>query len=324
MKLSVIVPTMNRSEDIVTFVDSLARQTCLPNELLIVDQSDNDATLDTLDTYKSHLPFELKYIRTREKSLTRAKNLAVSHVDDQTDLVAFFDDDIELFEDFIQQMVLFFKNDSKQEYAIATGIICHEAHNKTLIHRFRSAMISIDALLCRLFILGSPGNGKFKINGSPSFYNRSINSTTDVEVISGGVSVFRKEILNTFKFDGNMKTYCYMEDVDTGYRISRKYQNALVPAAKVYHHHSPVSRSDKTITRSQFIQNYCYLFHKNIPKNFLTCATFIWSIAGLIVIALCELQFRSIFGYIKGLWKVIFNQYDSLYPDWEKALVQYK
>jgi GT2 family glycosyltransferase len=115
-----------------------------------------------------------------------------------------------------------------------------------------------------------------------------------------------------------------MEDVDIGYRISRKYKNALVPAAKVYHHHSTTSRSDKTNTRSQFIQNYCYLFHKNIPKNFLILAAFVWSIAGLFVIALFEFKFRSLWGYAKGLGRVILNQYDSLYSDWKKNLVQYQ
>ncbi len=324
MKLSVIVPTINRPKDIKTFVDSLARQTCQPNELLIVDQSDNDETRDALDTYKPHLPFEIKYIRMSEKSLTRAKNLAVSHVDHQTDLVAFFDDDIELFEEFLQVMASFFQKDPGKKYAVATGVICHDDHNKNAAGGFRRLSASIDSLLCTFFVLGSPGSGKFKINGSPSFYDGAIGSTSDVEVISGGVSVFRKEILDTFKFDGNMKTYCYMEDVDIGYRISRKYKNALVPAAKVYHHHSPASRSDKIITKSQFIQNYCYLFRKNIPGNFLTRAAFVWSITGLFAIALCELQFRSLWGYAEGLGRAVSNQYDSLYPDWEKNLAQYQ
>lgn len=324
MNISVVVPTLNRLEDLKTFLRSLEKQTCLPNELLIVDQSDNDETLETLDTYKSLLPFELKYIRTNKKSLTEAKNLAVTHLNHQTDLVAFFDDDVELFNDFLQKMVLVFRDDYKKEYAVATGMISHEGNNKPDIGSFRKLLVSIDSFLCRFFILGSPGSGKFKINGSPSFYNKSMNDPSDVEVISGGVSVFRKEILNTFKFDGNMKAYCYMEDVDIGYRISRKYKNTFVPAARVYHHHSPTSRSDKTITRSQFIQNYCYLFYKNIPRNILTCAAFVWSLAGLFAIALFELQFQSLLGYARGLGRVILNQYDSLYPGWKKNMEQYQ
>lgn len=322
MNVSVIVPTLNRPADLKKFIRSLEKQTFPPSELIIADQSDNDRIHDCIVGYqKTCDAFRVKYLWNEDKSLTRAKNLAVDHVDRQADLVAFFDDDIELFEDFLQVMVSFFKKDPEKKYAVATGLISPDGSNET---GFRRLLAAVDSLLCRVFILGSPGSGKFKINGSPSFYRSTAGPASDVEVISGGVSVFRKEILDTFRFDGNMKTYCYMEDVDIGYRISRKHQNALVPEAKVYHRHSPESRSDKAATRSQFIQNYCYLFRKNIPGNVLTRTAFIWSVAGLFVIALCELQFRSLWGYAEGLGRVVSNQYDSLYPGWQKNLVQYQ
>lgn len=324
MNISVIVPTLNRLNNLTLFLRSLKEQTYLPCELIVVDQSDDTLVRDYIQSNSDGNSFLIKYLNIKEKSLTRAKNFGVDHVSDKSDLVAFFDDDIELFNDYFEQMSAFFKNDTFKHYAVATGKICSDSGRPSVASRIRSLFISFDSLLCKFFILESPGNGKFKITGSPSFYKRSVNSTSDGEVISGGVSVFRREILDKFQFDGNMKTYCYMEDVDIGYRISRKFKNAFVPAAKVYHHRSPMSRSDKTITRSQFIQNYCYLFHKNIPKNILTLAAFVWSVTGLFMIALLEFRFQSLLGYVRGLGRVVLNRYDSLYPDWKKNLVQYQ
>ena len=181
----------------------------------------------------------------------------------------------------------------------------------------------LDSVLCKIFILSSRGKGHYKLNGMPA-YCLQAGVVQNVEVISGGVSVFRKEILKHFIFDGNMKTYCYMEDADMGYRISRTHQNAFLPTARVWHHHSSSGRLGVSTTKSQFIQNYFYLFRKNVPRNLWTVSAFIWSIAGLFVIAACELQFRAMRGYIAGLRKGIFCQYDSLFPDWRENMILYK
>jgi glucosyl-dolichyl phosphate glucuronosyltransferase len=323
VNISVIVPTLNRLNDLKSFIHSLEKQTYLPRELIIVDQSDNDLIRNFIQRYAQSAPIVVKYLSSPEKSLTRAKNIGVSHLNNTIDLVAFFDDDIELFPDYLEAMESFFQNDKDGRYAVATGMIRHKdpvnAYG-SILHFF---IRRLDSVLCRFFVLGSPGNGHFKLNGLPAYYQQE-GAAQNVEVISGGVSVFRKEILKHFKFDGNMKTYCYMEDADMGYRISRTYQNAFLPDAKVWHHHSPSSRLGISTTKSQFIQNYFYLFHKNVPKNLLTLSAFVWSIAGLFVIAACELQFQAMKGYAVGLKKGIFRHYDSLFPDWREKMALYK
>ncbi|MDD5170690.1 MAG: glycosyltransferase, partial [Syntrophales bacterium] len=323
VNISVIVPTLNRLDELKSFIHSLEKQTYQPRELIIVDQSDDDLIRDHIQDYTQSVPLVVKYLSSPEKSLTRAKNMGVSHLAEDIDLVAFFDDDIVLFPDYLEAMKSFFLADKDGKYAVVTGMIQQEDQNNGFRSFLRSLMLCIDSILCKFFVLSSRGNGHFKFNGLPAYCQRAV-SVQDVEVISGGVSVFRKEILERFKFDGNMKTYCYLEDVDIGYRISRSNQNAFLPAAKVWHHHSPSSRLKISTTKSQLIQNYFYLFHKNIPKNFLTLSTFIWSIAGLFVVAACELQFRDMKGYATGLKKGMFHQYDSLFSDWRKKMDLYK
>jgi GT2 family glycosyltransferase len=325
MYISVIVATLNRLGDLKLFIRSLEKQSYPPLELVIVDQSDNGQIKEYINGYLPSAPFPIKYVFTNDKSLTRAKNLGVVHLSEACNLVAFFDDDIVLFSDYLERMNDFFQRDNNKHYAVATGMIHREdPRNRDGIESsWRLFAQYLDVALSKCFILSSVGNGCFKINGLPAYLYES-GSVRDVEVISGGVSVFRREILEQFKFDGNMKTYCYMEDVDMGYRISRQYQNVFLPTAKVYHHHSETNRLNRSTAKSQLIQNYVYLFRKNIPKNVFTFSAFIWSIIGLFSIAACELQFRSFLGYAVGLGKGMLGRYDSLFPDWQDQMSLYK
>lgn len=323
MNISVIIPTLNRLDDLKFLIKSLERQSYLPQEIIIVDQSDHDLVRDYIKNYTLTAPFAVQYLFTQDKSLTRAKNLGIAHLHKACDLVAFFDDDIVLFDNYFGEMRDFFLADPAKRYAVVTGMIQREDNQHNSISSLRSLVRYLDTALCKFFLLSSEGRGCFKINGL-SAYCRYSEIPRDVEVISGGVSVFRREILEEFLFDGNMKTYCYMEDVDMGYRISRKYQNAFLPGARVYHHHVQMGRLDIVMTKSQFMQNYFYLFHKNVPKNFLTFSAFIWSVMGLFIVAACELQFRAVQGYARGLIKSLFRRYDSLFPDWRGKMRLYQ
>lgn len=42
MKLSIVIPTYNREKDLIECIKSIAQQTLIPQEVIIVDQSDKD------------------------------------------------------------------------------------------------------------------------------------------------------------------------------------------------------------------------------------------------------------------------------------------
>ena len=189
MRISVIIPTLNRLDDLKSFVRSLEKQSILPHELIIVDQSSDGRIKEYANQYAPKASFAVKYVFTEERSLTRAKNLGILHLDETCKLVAFFDDDIVLFPDYLQEMNVFFEKDEDRRYAVATGMIHPEGIQHGSAWSLRSLVQGFDTMLCKCFVLGSEGDGHFKINGLPA-YIRETKSARDVEVMSGGVSVF--------------------------------------------------------------------------------------------------------------------------------------
>ena len=93
MDISVIIPTKNRTKDLVNLLDSLRNQTRLPDELIIVDASDNDDTKNMLEEQGNQLPFDVVY-RSTAPGLTRQRNIGISL--SRGSLLFFFDDDVVL------------------------------------------------------------------------------------------------------------------------------------------------------------------------------------------------------------------------------------
>ena len=108
MKLSVIVPTLHRSQDLEVLLESFISQTQSPLEILIIDQSDDTKTKELCLRFKKELP--LKYTHSKIKSSTHNRNLGVRQA--KGEVVVFLDDDTELEPDYLEQIDNFYKREA--------------------------------------------------------------------------------------------------------------------------------------------------------------------------------------------------------------------
>ncbi len=65
MLISLIMPTLNRYDDIYLLMDSLENQTYKNFELIVVDQNDNSKVKEIVDKYIDKL--DIKYIKSSKK-----------------------------------------------------------------------------------------------------------------------------------------------------------------------------------------------------------------------------------------------------------------
>ena len=86
----VVIPTRDRPVDLGRCLESLLQVAYPSWELLIVDQSDGDATLRMAEAYQDRLP-KLTYRRTRERGPNRARNVGLRRAG--AGIVAYLDDD---------------------------------------------------------------------------------------------------------------------------------------------------------------------------------------------------------------------------------------
>ncbi|MEW6599421.1 MAG: glycosyltransferase [Nitrospirota bacterium] len=100
-KMSVIIPTYNRKEQLLECLDHLSRQTADASmfEVIIVDDGSTDGTAEKIRG--ADTPFSLRYYHQKNAGPGRARNLGVDLA--SNDIVAFIGDDIMVSPDFIKE-----------------------------------------------------------------------------------------------------------------------------------------------------------------------------------------------------------------------------
>ena len=285
--ISVIIPTKNRPDDLARLLASLNSQTLLPNELIIVDASDNDETANLIHSVNRANKYSVYYLKTKP-SLTHQRNLGIRK--SSGNCVFFFDDDIVLNSSFIEIILKTFKEFNKAN----VGGICGRITNVKLNNS------KIDRIFKRLFFLTEPGNGRMKLSGFPA--HKCDYDLAFVNVLPGGCTAFSSEVFSTYSFDENLKGYSYMEDVDFSYRVSKEFNLIYQPDAKLEHFATTYKATNSRALRRMMVRNHVYLFRKNLPKGLIHIFAFVMSLIGLLLYnAVLAKDIKACVGIAEGL-----------------------
>lgn len=295
-KISVIICTRNRFDDIRMTISSLMLQTRLPDELVVVDSSD----VKELDPYlkSAGLPVAVKYIHSKP-GLTLQRNVGVRN--SAGDILFFFDDDCELDANYLARVEAVFARDRQGEMGAVGGRLENLFGNQAMALRFRVEH-AIFSLVRFVFGLSDHGNGRFRLSGMATFPHAT-RKEKYIECLSGGLMAFRKVIFQKAKFDENMPGYGLMEDwaisksvLNAGYRIY--YQ----PSAALVHKESSQNRIDYFQWAEMTVINYNYLFRKNWSRDWFRWPFYYWALLGLIVINLHNMD--ALRGTLSGIKKL--------------------
>ncbi len=101
LHISVVVASRNRPMDIRRCLNSLSSISYPDWDVLVVDQSDDQATAQTVQNSVNALP-NLMYCHMHQKGLSRARNLGLEMTNG--DIVAFLDDDCTVGADWLEQV----------------------------------------------------------------------------------------------------------------------------------------------------------------------------------------------------------------------------
>ena len=285
--ISIIVPTRNRSDDLVSFLDSLNNQTRLPDELIIIDASDNDDTRNMLRMRGDQLPFDVIYKREAPGS-ARQRNIGFRI--SRGRYLFFFDDDVILEPEYLRAVCDTFSKHGEGQLGGITGKITNIRHESSLWDRAFKG----------IFFLNDFGKGRVKLSGFPSL--RIGDEPSYVEILSGCNMAYPREVFSQFLFDERLTGYSYMEDIDLSFRISREYPLYYQPKARLEHHPSGYRTYDSMELRRMMIQNHRYLFKKNQPQDVLHVLSHWISILGVFLYnVLMQRDFSAAMGIIEGL-----------------------
>lgn len=117
MKVSLIMPTINVTEELDLFLKSLSEQTYKNFELIAIDQNTGNEAFEIIRKYEDD--FEIKYMKSNQSGLSLNRNKGLIMMDG--DIVGFPDDDCEYEKDTLEKVVAFFKeNKDKRIYSCRT------------------------------------------------------------------------------------------------------------------------------------------------------------------------------------------------------------
>lgn len=293
LNVSVIISTKNRPNDLVACMESLNRQTYPLKELIIIDSG--SPRLD-MDKYR-YDNLNIRYFGY-VSSLTAARNMGISK--SEGDIVLFLDDDVILDNNYIKNIMYVFENYGN------VGCVCGDIVSDATRSNVLSKIVKFPLLrkvrniIFDTFFLTSWGDGKFHPSGFPT-HPIGKPHIMYIECVQGANMAFRKEVLDKFKFDENLQGYCYMEDCDMSYRVSKEYRIIYTPYAKLVHNVSPASRYSDYSKMKMAIQNHYYIFNKNFPQKLYNRFAFWMSICGMFVICILGMRKEGLKGLYEGL-----------------------
>ena len=291
LKSSVVLCTRNRLQDVLKCLPSIAAQTSVADELIVVDSSDvplQDNT-DFLALFNERLfPYTKLVYQHTSPGLTYQRNVGISLA--TGDVLYFFDDDTELMPDYLQKMQIVFA--LHPEYAGGMGSVRDVSPKQN----------NVDRGLRTVFLLQRDhASGNFTASGMPT-HAYGLTDFKQVQVLGGCNMAFRASVLTKHTFDENLRRYAYMEDCDISRRVSYDAPLFYNPSAQLYHYASPLARDRVLDNRAMYIKNYSYLFFKNFyPRNRLKVIAYAWSVVGLFVQAVAMRNADYLKGYCKGL-----------------------
>ena len=284
-----IIATRNRPLDLLKTVESLIRQTVLPNELCIVDSSDEASARSDIEKLCAEVGLALDYCHPATRGLTLQRNFGIDRT--SGDPVFFIDDDVELSVDCHEEIL--------KEYDRWGDELGGVAANQA-----RPARPPIYSVLWRrIFGIGGwwpEASGRVR----SGFWVEGVSESAGVRKVDcflGYFMSFRRRVFEFERFDEALAGYADKEDIDFTYRVSRRFFLLQTPRAKCDHLKTQTSRMTESQVQRMKLSNHLYLYRKNMPQDFRHKAALWWGFLGLLVLNIGQAIFKRESGLLSGM-----------------------
>lgn len=233
---TVVVCTRNRPALLSRFLDSLAQQSPQPAQLVIVDSSVDTRSRTMLDSHprRTGLADRVDYYRVdaSRTGLTRQSNFALSFV--ETDLVAFFDDDIVLLPGCLAALERAHRADGT-----LVGVGAH-------IENEPAVPSAIWRLRRLLFIVPTLAPGRYFGSGvsTPWGFGGAFEGLVEGDWLPGGAVMWKTAAARATGFTDDLDGYGMGNDLEFSLRVSRFGRQAVAGDARLLHLQESGGRPD--------------------------------------------------------------------------------
>lgn len=241
-EVSVIIPNFNGIAYLDGVLGSLERQTMVKFEVIVVDNGSTDGSCQyIMENYSWVHIIELSENFGFCKAVNEGIQLA------RSPYVLLLNNDVEVKEDFLEQMVAAMHRHKKAFSCAAKMIQFHD----------RKLLDDAGNYYCALGWAFARGKGK------PV---QAFEKEQQIFASCAGAAIYRKKLFDKIGYFDE-EHFAYLEDMDVGYRARiYGYQNWYAPKAVVYHIGSGTTGSRYNQFKTRYSsRNNVYLIYKNMP-----------------------------------------------------------
>ena len=257
-QIAFVVPTKDRPEDLRRLLKSVQAQSVHPKQIIIVDGS----RVPIENVVEEFPELSIKYVRLYPPSLSKQRNAGMEAIDLSISLAGYLDDDLVLEPGAMEAMLAFWEKASKDVGGARFNIVNDEMPRILWLKS--------------LFLIESKKRGEVLQSGYQTSIGRVMHDKY-VRWLSGGVTVWRRQVIEEFSYDEWFQGTGYLEDVDYSYRIGKKYKLAVVADARVQHLSYPVRKESNYVLGKWQAINRIYFVKKH--GDFLLPVCY-WSLLG--------------------------------------------
>jgi GT2 family glycosyltransferase len=277
MRFSVVIPTIDRVENLRATLASVAAADPPAAETIVVDGSPERSAEEVANE------FAARYVHTAP-GLTAQRNRGAEAA--AGDVVVFLDDDVEVASDFLGRL---------DEVYEDTGIIGATGR----VIEPESRRLGGPRSRLRKLLPGGGREGTFTRYGYPR-YLRHPDRATDVEFMQGCLMTARRDAVVAVGFDEALPGYALGEDEDFSYRLSRLGRIRYSPDVVVRHNKLGFHSQDTRDFGRTVVRNRAYLFRKNFQQTQLARAQFVLLVLSLVGHRVVNREFDGARGLIDG------------------------
>jgi len=282
--VSVAICTHRRAASLRRLLDSIASQTRLPDAVLVIDASPDTDT--EMAIRREPAPWDLGdrllYVRVGGplRGLTKQRNVAISLM--ETDLVAFFDDDIVLEWDCLRELEEVHRTSMPPPVGVAARIVNEQTRPSS---RWRLRRL--------LGIVPTLRPGRYCRSGMsiPWAFAGPTEAVVEGEWLPGGATMWRTQLARTIRFYEGFRGYGNGEDVEFSLRAGACGRLLVAGRAQVKHLQDDAGRPDTRAMAYDSARN-AYYIHGTclVDRSWLDVAYFIYAFAvDTMVLALATL-----------------------------------
>jgi len=313
--IAAVVPTLGRPEPLRACLRTLAAQTIRPSTVLVVHSGEDADTRMVCERAAAESGLDVTYYRTAFRGAAFQRHLAIAAT--SLPLILLAEDDIEFERDWIESLLRVLDSDH------SIGAVMGRMVNQP----FKSApgVWPLYRHLVAPMRANRPGAviGALLTNGFPE----DAVSPAPSEWFGGGVTLLKRDAyFSVGGFAQHFRDSSPGEDIELGYRLSRRWKVLYVPAAGCFHRQANAGRDS--------VGHYFYM---SMRSRFAFCraTSHLGTLGGFLHIALwaafqtaAELAqlrhgrlpatfFAASWGRLRGAWSCVgWDPASERFPEW--------